>query len=573
MNKALADNASTLIQNPSYALERREESKIQILEAELAEKTLEADALHRVSEAIASAGDIDQMLQVVAEVAVSVTGTEACFIYLVEESSKDLVMRAIYGAEQSLAGKIRLHAGEGVTGWVTQQMKPLSIPEKAWKDARFKYFPALSEERFESFLSVPIVAKGRAIGAINVRTLQPLTYSPGQTHLLETIAGQVAGAIELARLHHATQVRSTQLSAISEVSKTITSNLYLEEILQLIVAMTAETMSFTICSIMLVDRERGELIIKASSTESPIYRKKPNVKIAESVAGRAVTTGEPITIQDVRKSVGYQYPDIARQEGLCSLICVPLTFQDRVIGVLNCYTSKPHEFSEEETRLLTTLAHQAAIAIENSKLMVKSAIIQEMHHRIKNNLQTISSLLRLEMRSAPDNPEEVLRESINRIQSIAAVHDLLSREDLDAVSFQKVAGSILSATQQNMIEPGKRVTTDVSGDDVLLPSAQATSMALILNELIANAVEHGLEKRAEGEIRVRLTMRGRRGVVEVTNTGEPLPDGFDFTRSNSLGLRIVESLSRESLQGAFSLRQVGEVTMAQVAFEPDWPNE
>jgi two-component sensor histidine kinase len=135
-----------------------------------------------------------------------------------------------------------------------------------------------------------------------------------------------------------------------------------------------------------------------------------------------------------------------------------------------------------------------------------------------------------------------------------------------------VAESILSATQQNMIEPGKRVRTDVSGDDVLLPSAQATSMALILNELIANAVEHGLEKVTEGEICVRLTMRGRRGVVEVTNTGEPLPDGFDFTKSNSLGLRIVESLSKESLQGAFSLRQEEGVTMARVAFESEWPN-
>jgi GAF domain-containing protein len=548
--------------------------EIERLRAELAEKTLEADALHRVSEAIASAGDIDQMLRVVADVAVSVTNTEVCLIYLREEErSGDLVMRAISGGDPGLTGKIRLHAGEGVTGWVAREMKPIAITAKAWKDARFKYFPELGEERYESFLSVPIVAKKRAIGVINVHTRHPLAYSASQIHLLMTIAGQVAGAIELARLHHASQIRATQLSAISEVSKTITSNLYLEEILQLIVAMTAETMDFTICSIMLLDRERGELVIKASSTDSPVYRKKPNVKIGESVAGRAVAAGQPVTILDVRQAEEYQYPDIARQEGLCSLICVPLTFQDRVIGVINCYTSRPHHFSEEDIRLLTTLGHQAAVAIENSKLMVKSAIIQEMHHRIKNNLQTIASLLRLEMRNNPHNPDEVLRESINRIQSIAAVHDLLSREDLDAVRFRMVAESIFSATRQNMIPPGKKVTTYVGEEDVLLPSAQATSMALVLNELIANAVEHGLEKVDEGEIRAELTMRGSRGVVEVKNTGVPLPPGFDLARTNSLGLRIVESLSKESLRGSFSLRSEGAYTVARVDFDRDWPTD
>ncbi|MBW3625844.1 MAG: GAF domain-containing protein [Armatimonadetes bacterium] len=541
------------------------------LRAELAEAKVEADALHRVSEAIASAGDIDQMLDVVAKVAISVTGTEACFIYLRDEISGDLTMRALAGEDPSVVGKIRLHAGEGVTGWVAREMKTLVIPEKAWKDARFKAFPELGEERFESFLSVPIVAKNRTIGVINVRTRQPLEYTPGQIHLLETIAGQVAGAIELARLHHASLARATQLSAISEVSKTVTSNLYLEEVLQLIVAMTAETMNLTLCSIMLTDRDREELVIKASTSESALYREKPNVRINESVAGRAILSGQPVTIRDVRKAPGYQYVDVARQEGLCSLICVPLAFQERTIGVLNCYTSRPHDFTEEETRLLTTLGQQAAIAIENSKLMVKSAIIQEMHHRIKNNLQTIASLLRLEMRSSPDNPEEVLRESISRIQSIAAVHDLLSREDLDAVSFKKIAESIMSGAHQNMIHPGQRVETRISGDDLMLPSAQATAMALILNELIANAVEHGMDADASGSIEVSLQVRGKRGMTEVRNTGAPLPPGFDLTRSNSLGLKIVESLSRESLGGGFTLVTEGEATVGRIVFTTDWP--
>ena len=335
--------------------------------------------------------------------------------------------------------------------------------------------------------------------------------------------------------------------------------------------MTQETMNFAICSIMLIDKEREELVIKASTSESPSYRKKPNVKLNESVAGRAVVKGEPLSIRDVRSDPLYQHTDMARQEGLCSLICIPLSFQKRIIGVLNCYTSKPHDFTDEEVRLLQTLGDQAAIAIENSKLMVKSAIIQEMHHRIKNNLQTIASLLRLEMRASPDNPEEVLRESISRIQSIAAVHDLLSREDLDAVSFQKIAESIMSGAHQNMFPPGARVETAISGDDLMFPSAQATAMALILNELVANAVEHGLDPQTAGRIEVDLAVRGKRGIAEVRNTGKRLPEGFDLARSNSLGLKIVESLSRESLTGAFTLTPEGDRTVARVLFSTDWP--
>ncbi len=549
-------------------IEDLEELKAEVRRLRLAleEKTLEADALHRVGQAIASADDIDQMLQVVAEVAVSVTGTETCFIYLLDETRNELVMRAIYGADPSVVGKIRLHMDEGVTGWVARVKKPLAIPREAWKDPRFKYFPELQEEQYESFLSVPIIAKDRTIGVINVRTASAHEYTPAQIHLLNTIAGQVAGALELARLHHASQTRASQLTALSEVSKTLTSNLYLEEILQLIVTMTAETMNFKICSIMLLDEEREELVIKATSSNSVDYREKPNIKIGESASGKAVLSRQPVIVEDVRKSPEYRYPDIAKKEGLCSLICLPLVFKERIIGVLNCYTAKPHRFTDEEIRLLSTLSNQAAIAIENSKLMVKSAIIQEMHHRIKNNLQTIASLLRLQMYSKTGSLEEILRESINRILSIAAVHDLLSREDLNAVSFQKIAESILSAIKQNFVRPGKKVSSLVQGEDLMMPASQATAMALVLNELIQNALEHGIEPVEEGVIKIVLNRKDNDYVMEVRNTGSLIPLNFSWHTCNSLGLKIVDSLVRENLRGRFCLVQEGSETVARVEF-------
>jgi two-component sensor histidine kinase len=542
------------------------EAQLARLRQELEEKTAEAEALHRVSTAIAESDDMDQMLQVVAEVAVSITGTEACFIYLYDEPRGELVMRAAYGVDPSVVGKLRLRASEGLTGWVAREKKPLAIPEAAWKDHRFKYFPELREERYQSFLSAPIVAKGHTLGVINVRTIQPHHYTPRQIHLLDTIARQVAGAIELARLHHTSEAKTSQLSAISEVSKSITSDLYLDEALQLIANMTAQTMGFKICTIMLLDRDRKELFIKATSSTSPEYRSKPVVKLGESISGQVALRGHPMTVLDVRKSPEYKYQDIARREGLCSLICVPLVFKQNVIGVLNCYTARPHQFTEDEIKLLTTIANQAAIAIENSKLMVKSAIIQEMHHRIKNNLQTIASLLRLQMHHKAGSPEELLQESIGRILSIAAVHDLLSRADLDAVSFRNIAESILFTTQRNLLEPGKQIEMHVEGEDTMLDASRATSIALVLNELVQNAIEHGFKDVSKGRILVNMSLDKDEIIVDVRNDGKPLPSGFQITSSNSLGLKIVDSLVRETLHGRFSLFSQGRYTIARVEF-------
>ena len=265
-----------------------------------------------------------------------------------------------------------------------------------------------------------------------------------QISLLDSIARQVGGAVENYNDYYRMERRATQLSTLSEISQTITSDMYLEEILQLIVSVTAESLNFKICSVMLLDEERNELVIKATQSKSREYTRKPNVKLTESVAGRAVLEAKPITIRDVRKTPGYQYPDIAKREGLCSLISVPLMVKKEIIGVLNCYTGRPHDFTDEEITVLTALANQAAISIQNAKLMVRTAVLQEMHHRVKNSLQTVASLLRLQMRMGNlDDPKEALNQSINRIQSIATVHEMLSNENLDNVSIKRLADQIL----------------------------------------------------------------------------------------------------------------------------------
>lgn len=168
-----------------------------------------------------------------------------------------------------------------------------------------------------------------------------------------------------------------QIQALLKISKAIASELYLEDILRLIVTVTAQAMSSNICSLMLIDEKTKELIIRATQSISEEYNKKPPLKVGEGIAGMVAKNNKPVVIKDVTKEKEYKYARIAEKEGLNSLLCVPLAVKGKVIGVLNCYTPNPHDFTEIEINILTSIANQAAVAIENTELMVKSKVIQE----------------------------------------------------------------------------------------------------------------------------------------------------------------------------------------------------
>jgi two-component system, sensor histidine kinase PdtaS len=188
------------------------------------------------------------------------------------------------------------------------------------------------------------------------------------------------------------------------------------------------------------------------------------------------------------------------------------------------------------------------------ELKIKSAMIQEIHHRVKNNLQTIAALLRLQARRT-GSPEVggMLQETINRILSIAIVHEFLARQDSTDVDMREIAQQIVGEVTRSVLDPEKHIRFSLAAASVCLPTQQATSCALVLNELLHNTVEHGFAHLNAGHVMVRLDVNGDRVVVEVTDDGEGLPPDFRLTSDQSLGLQIVQTLVREDLKGTFEL--------------------
>ncbi len=212
----------------------------------------------------------------------------------------------------------------------------------------------------------------------------------------------------------------------------------------------------------------------------------------------------------------------------------------------------------QTVRTILIVADITEIKKKEKELLIKAAVIQEIHHRVKNNLQTIASLLRLQARRTP-SPEvkAALRESVNRILSISVVHEFLSQQDAEVIDVAEVARNILDQVIENMVEPDFNIKTLFNGQQMVLPSDQAISLALAINELIQNSIEHGFTGRREGVIGVDIAASQDAYRVEIWDDGVGLPADFGQRESNSLGLQIIRTLVEHDLGGTFRLESRG----------------
>lgn len=389
------------------------------------ERTREVHILHRISESISSTLELETVLKQIVEVVVEVTKGDACLLYLISETKDELILRASKNPHPRLIGRISIGLGEGITGWVAREKVPVVIPRNASDDARFKFFHRLPEDRYQAFVSVPIMSKGEIVGVINVQHKRPKRYAEETLALLLTIANQVGGAIANARLYDDMRQKARRLATLSQVSETVASNRLIEDVLQLIVTMTAQLMNSKICSLMLVDQDSGELRIAATQSLSDAYRRKPPLKIGQSMSGRAVQDQRPVYVPDVTAEGGYFYRDLAKQEGLHSLLSIPMLMKDNPIGVINVYTSSYHDFSEEEVKTLQAIANQSAVAIEHTRLMEKSFEMQEalevrkLVERAKGFLMVSKGL------SEPEAFRLMQRQSMNLRKSMREIADAI----------------------------------------------------------------------------------------------------------------------------------------------------
>jgi len=200
------------------------------------------------------------------------------------------------------------------------------------------------------------------------------------------------------------------LATLNQISKAITSDLYLEDILKLVVSLTASVMKAKICALWLLDEKTKELKIRATQAMSREYLKERSIKLGEGIVGLVAQEKMPIAIVDVLKDKRYKEKELAKKEGLVSMLSVPMLVKNRVIGVVNCYTTEPYTFTEHDIQLLSTVADQAAVAIENTEWMVKTTVIQE-ELETRKKVERAKGLLMREQKITEEDAYNLLRKS------------------------------------------------------------------------------------------------------------------------------------------------------------------
>lgn len=518
----------------------------------------------------------DQLLSELAELARLDSGADHAEILLLM-GPEHVVLRASTVAPDRV-GQVKFSPHLGLTGYVLRTGEVV-IRERGKGHPNELSYPGMREDDYAVSVFSPLRAEHQSVGVLILRFVRPTPWRTPDRQKLERTSDAFAICLVGWRRAYGIGAQESRLGALSQVTQTIATSPYVEEIIQLLVNVTAEQFGYKVCTVRLLDESTGELVLRATQAKSPEYQRKRSIRVGESIAGRAVLDGHPIFVADVLTEDEYIGHELAAQQGLRSMICVPLMLQERAIGVLTCYTEELHSFAPAEVKALETIAQQAAFAIERAKLQVRSTLMQEMHHRVKNNLQQVVSLLRLQLRHKHyPSIEAAINDSIGRILAISAVHDLLSREDLDRVDLKSIAESLVGHMQQSYTAAEHRISFEVRGDLIRLSMTQATQIALVLNELVQNALEHGFgdatiarpARDASGEewkAEVHITFEQKEDLINlwVANNGKSLPADFDLLTASHLGLQIVSNLAR-ALGGTFRLYDSLGWAVAHVQF-------
>ena len=201
------------------------------------------------------------------------------------------------------------------------------------------------------------------------------------------------------------------------------------------------------------------------------------------------------------------------------------------------------------------------------ELQIKVTMIREIHHRVKNNLQTIASLLRMQARrSDSDYVRQALAEGVSRILSVAVIHEFLAHQDDRMINIREVSQRIIAQFSEGVLDQQKGIRLKLKGPSIYLPTQQATACALIINELIQNALEHGYGHKQVGTVSVGLEDDGSVVTISVDDDGAGLPEAFDPAQRDTLGLQIITSLAQNELKGTFELTGRDDGVSATVTF-------
>ena len=349
--------------------------------------------LLEVADVVNTTLDLDTTLRRVAELVRKVIDYEIFAILLVNEKAQDLRIRFQVGYAREVAERVKIKIGEGVTGLAAKRGEAILVDDVSKHPEYISAAPNVHSE-----LAIPLIAKNRVIGVLNLETHEAGRFTEEHKRLLTLIGSRMAVGIENARLHTRTTKQARTLVLLNEIARELTSILNVDELLKRIAELLSRLIDYQMFSILMVDAAGEKLQHRFSLRFQENIQLKHDVPLGDGLVGYAARHRQAVLVPDVSKDPRY----ILLNPETRSELAVPLIYKDKVIGVLDLEHTKRGFFTDDHNRTVTTLAAQVAIALENARLYEE---IARQEKRLERDLSLARELqFRLLPHSLPKLP-------------------------------------------------------------------------------------------------------------------------------------------------------------------------
>jgi sigma-B regulation protein RsbU (phosphoserine phosphatase) len=321
--------------------------------------------LLEVADAVNTTLDLNTLLQRVAEMLKRVMDYEVFAILLLNEKTQELRVRFQVGHPPDVADRIRIKVGQGVTGKAAELREPVLVNDVRSEENFINSAPGVRSE-----LAVPLIAKNKIIGVLDVEAAQPGAYDDEHVRLLTLFGSRIAVGIENARLYTRVSRQARQLTLLMEISRELTSILNVDQLLKRVADLLTRIIDYQMFSILLLDGTGKVLTHRFSLRFKESVQLKHEIPLGRGLVGYAAQHGVPVLAPDVTKDKRY----IEANPETRSELAIPLVYKDKVIGVLDIEHTRRNYFNDDHVRTVTTLAAQIAIAIENATLYERIAL-------------------------------------------------------------------------------------------------------------------------------------------------------------------------------------------------------
>ena len=542
-----------LAQQIAVALE-----KGQLLEREK-KRAAQLALVSEISEQAVGALDADELYRRVTRLMVQRFGYENVAVLISDPACAHVVLRAQAGPELSPEGIGYRQSWEvGLVGAAVRTGKALIVNDVR-QDARY-HTSGPGRDLCRSEMAVPLKRHDEVLGVLDIQSARCDAFESLDLTAMQVLATQIAAAIEKQALYAAERKRAAQLALVSAIAERITAILDPDRLIREAVTLGRERFGYHNVAVLMLDEARQELVLRAvSGAYADLFRDDYRQSLGVGLIGAAARTGTSVLVNDVSRDSRFHFPT-ERPTATESELVVPLRMADRILGVLDIQASVRNAFDASDVAAVETLANQIAVALENARLYaqtkseaeVKSTLLRELSHRVKNNLSTIVGLLCMGLEDETLPRREILNETLTRVQSMAVAHTLLANSPRARVDALELSRNILAESVRQMTLPGQNVSLVVRGEAIEISAHQAATLALVFNELVTNAVKHGGTCPAT-ELRLEVRRVSGAARIELSSPGDPAPDPTQAgNRSGGLGLQLIRTLVEKDLGGTFT---------------------